>query len=53
MLKTKASESDGDEPGTCVPRNYREPDMTLVEEDVTRTPSSRDDERHPASGQAA
>ena len=37
----------------CVPRNYREPDMTLEEEDETQTPSSRDDERHPATGQAA
>jgi len=36
-----------------VPRNCREPDMTLVEEDETQTPSSRDDERHPATGQAA
>jgi len=27
--------------------------MTLEEEDETQTPSSRDDERHPATGQAA
>ena len=33
--------------------NCREPDMTLDEEDETQTPSSRDDERHPATGQAA
>ena len=37
----------------CVPRNYREPDMTLEEEDETQTPSSRDDERRPATGRAA
>jgi len=27
--------------------------MTLEEEDATQAPSSRDDERHPATGQAA
>jgi len=47
----KASESHN--LGTCVPRIYREPDMTLEEEDETQTPSSRDDERRPATGRAA
>ena len=47
----KASESHN--LGTCVPRNCREPDMTLEEEVETQTPSSRDDERRPATGQAA
>ena len=36
-----------------VPRNCQEPDMTLEEEDERQTPSSRDDEGHPATGHAA
>ena len=36
-----------------VPRNCREPNITLEEEVETQTPSSRDDERRPATGQAA
>ena len=45
--------SESDEPGTCVPHDYRESDLTLAEEDVTRMPSDCDDERHPATGRAA
>ena len=45
--------SESNEPGTSVPPDYREPDLTLTEEDVTQTPSGCDDERHPATGRAA
>ena len=45
--------SESNESGTRVPRDYRDPDLTLTEEDVTQTPSGCDDERHPATGQAA
>ena len=52
------SDSDGASEATSAPtsnpivadftiRDYRDPDLTLTEEDVTRTPSSREDERHP------
>ena len=45
--------SESDNLGTCVPRDYRDPDLTLTEEDVTQTPRGCDDERHPATGRAA
>ena len=45
--------SESNEPGTSVPPDCREPDLTLTEEDVTQTPSGCDDERHPATGRAA